>query len=40
MLEMMEKFGVDYQQKRGEHLPENFTRFHFTSKRKRMSTIM
>jgi magnesium-transporting ATPase (P-type) len=40
MLKMMAKFGVDIKQVREAHLPSDFTRFHFTSKRKRMSTIM
>jgi Ca2+-transporting ATPase len=42
MLKMMDKFGVDIQQLRDYHLGtnEDFVRFHFTSKRKRMSTIM
>lgn len=36
---MLEKFGVDFEKVRKTHLPEDFVRFHFTSKRKRMSTI-
>ncbi len=40
MLNMILKFGVDLEQKRAQHLPKDFTRFHFTSKRKRMSTIV
>lgn len=40
MLEMMVKFGVDFEQVRANHLPEDFVRFQFTSKRKRMSTIL
>ncbi len=40
MLIMMKKFGVDIEKKRSDHLSDDFTRFHFTSKRKRMSTIM
>jgi magnesium-transporting ATPase (P-type) len=40
MLKMIKKFGVDYEKVRKAHLPEDFTRFHFTSKRKRMSTLM
>lgn len=40
MLNMMVKFGIDFEKKRKEHLPEDFLRFHFTSKRKRMSTLI
>lgn len=40
MLKMMNKFGVDIDAKRKKHLPPEFVRFHFTSKRKRMSTII
>lgn len=40
MLNMINKFKVDIEQKRKEHLPDNYIRFHFTSKRKRMSTIL
>lgn len=40
MMNMINKFSVDIEGKRKQHLPENFTRFHFTSKRKRMSTLM
>jgi magnesium-transporting ATPase (P-type) len=40
MLNMVIKFGVDIEQKRGEKLPKDFVRFHFTSKRKRMSTLI
>jgi len=39
MMNMTAKFGVDLEKKRKEKLPEDFVRFHFTSKRKRMSTI-
>lgn len=39
MLNFIIKIGVDYQDVRKKHLPENFVRFHFTSKRKRMSTL-
>lgn len=39
MLNFITKIGVDYEQVRKTHLPTNFTRFHFTSKRKRMSTL-
>ena len=34
----MVKLNEDFNQTRKHHLPEKFTRFHFTSKRKRMST--
>ena len=37
---MIAKFGVDFEKKRKEHLAEDYVRFHFTSKRKRMSTII
>lgn len=40
MLNMMNKFEVDIEKKRKEHLPDDYIRFHFTSKRKRMSTIL
>lgn len=40
MLNMIIKFGVDLEQNRAQHLPKDITRFHFTSKRKRMSTII
>ena len=40
MLKMMDKFSVDIEQKREVHLPHDYVRFHFTSKRKRMSTIL
>jgi len=40
MLKMMGRFGVDIDKVRSAHLADDFTRFHFTSKRKRMSTIM
>jgi magnesium-transporting ATPase (P-type) len=39
MLQYMIKLGVDVNSVRSKHLPLEFTRFHFTSKRKRMSTI-
>lgn len=39
MLNMVVKFGVDIEAKRKEKIPLDMTRFHFTSKRKRMSTI-
>lgn len=37
---MIVKFGTDLEQKRKQKLPLDFVRFHFTSKRKRMSTII
>jgi magnesium-transporting ATPase (P-type) len=37
---MMERLGVNIESKRKQHIPEGFTRFQFTSKRKRMSTII
>jgi magnesium-transporting ATPase (P-type) len=40
MMNMVVKFGVDIEQKRKEKLTHDFVRFHFTSKRKRMSTIV
>lgn len=40
MLQMMEKLDVDFEKVRSDHLPLDFIRFHFTSKRKRMSTII
>ena len=40
MLNMIIKFGVNLDKKRSQHLTKDFTRFHFTSKRKRMSTII
>jgi len=40
MLIMMQRFGVVVEEMRAKHLPGEFVRFHFTSKRKRMSTIM
>jgi len=39
MLNFMVKLGVNYLDVRKKHLPDNFTRFHFTSKRKRMSSL-
>jgi len=40
MLKMMNKLTIDPETVRKAHLKDEFTRFHFTSKRKRMSTIM
>ena len=37
---MITKFGVDLEGKRKQHLPFDMVRFHFTSKRKRMSTLI
>jgi magnesium-transporting ATPase (P-type) len=34
----MVKLGVNFEEVRKKHLPSDFVRFHFTSKRKRMST--
>ena len=39
MLNMIVKLNVKFDEVRAKHLPSEFTRFHFTSKRKRMSTI-
>lgn len=39
MIKMMNKFGIKVEAERAKHMPEPFTRFQFTSKRKRMSTI-
>jgi magnesium-transporting ATPase (P-type) len=36
----MNKIGVNVNEKRAKHMPENYVRFQFTSKRKRMSTII
>lgn len=40
MMNMINKFGENIDGLRKQHLSESYTRFHFTSKRKRMSTIM
>lgn len=40
MLIMMERFKSDVEEIRRHHLPTDFVRFHFTSKRKRMSSII
>ncbi len=40
MLKMIEKFGINYLDYRKQFLSQDFIRFHFTSKRKRMSTIL
>lgn len=39
MLKMLKKFDINFEELRGHHLGEDFVRFPFTSKRKRMSTI-
>jgi magnesium-transporting ATPase (P-type) len=40
MLNFISKIGENFENIRKHHLPEDFCRFHFTSKRKRMSTII
>jgi Ca2+-transporting ATPase len=40
MLIMMERFKSNVEELRRHHLPTDFVRFHFTSKRKRMSSII
>jgi Ca2+ transporting ATPase len=40
MMEFIIKFGTDMESDRKTFLPEDFVRFHFTSKRKRMTTIL
>ena len=37
---MIIKLGIKFEDIRTKHLKKDFTRFHFTSKRKRMSTII
>ena len=39
MLNFISKLDVNFEEVRKKHMPVNFTRFHFTSKRKRMSTL-
>ena len=39
MLIFLERLSVDFEAVRRDHLPEDLVRFHFTSKRKRMSTL-
>lgn len=39
MLNFIVKLNVNFVQVRNTYMPLEFTRFHFTSKRKRMSTI-
>lgn len=40
MLKFLNGLGVDFEKVRTQYLPHDFTRFHFTSKRKKMSTIL
>jgi magnesium-transporting ATPase (P-type) len=40
MMEMVVKFGIDIEKERKKKLPHDLVRFHFTSKRKRMSTLV
>ena len=40
MLKMMDLLNVDIDMMRKTHLPKDFLRFHFTSKRKRMATLI
>ena len=40
MLLFLQGLGVNFEQKRENHLPQDFIRFHFTSKRKKMGTIL
>ena len=40
ILKFYNKTGFDYEELRSKHIPENYTRFQFTSKRKKMSTII
>lgn len=40
MLKMMAKLGADVNELRKKHVPEPYVRFQFTSKRKRMSTVI
>ena len=40
LLVFMQKLGVDIEQVRKDHLPKNYIRFHFNSRRKKMSTII
>ncbi len=37
---MLDKLGVNIESLRKKHLPKDYVRFHFNSKRKRMSTII
>jgi Ca2+ transporting ATPase len=40
ILKMLKQFGTDFHQMRDEFLPEPFVRFQFTSKRKKMSSVL
>lgn len=40
ILKLLNQFQVDFHKMRAEHLPEQFVRFQFTSKRKKMSTVV
>jgi P-type Ca2+ transporter type 2B len=40
ILKMLNQFGTDFHKLRDEFLPEPFVRFQFTSKRKKMSTVL
>ncbi len=40
ILKMLDKFGCDYESMREQHCQDPLTRFQFTSRRKRMSTIL
>jgi P-type Ca2+ transporter type 2B len=40
ILKMLKKFGCDYENLRAKHLKDQFVRFNFTSRRKKMGTIL
>lgn len=40
ILKMLDKFGIDYESMRAKHCKDPLVRFQFTSKRKKMSTIL
>jgi magnesium-transporting ATPase (P-type) len=40
ILMMYKRFGYDVEEMREKHIPEPYTRFQFTSKRKKMSTVL
>lgn len=40
ILKMLDKFGCDYQAMRSKHIKDPFIRFQFTSRRKKMGTIL
>ncbi len=40
IIKMLDKFGYDVEEERKKYLPGDFTRFQFTSKRKKMSTVL